>query len=213
MSADKLASFRVDSQLWELFQGYAKENNVTATALLVAYIKSVVNTGSVITSNPVVNTSIEVNNPSLSLQDIDKRMDDKIQQSIHNINTLSLQDIDNRIAESIAAGDIRDAIASSYAGVMGQMNGLIEELQQLKNQLQELQSNPPAAAANDQLPSLNKNEIENIRTTLKRKGVQPITNDQIRKAFSDAGWNGKNYQELRQAVIDSLSRQNNDKVP
>ncbi|MDM3850741.1 MAG: hypothetical protein PT118_18570 [Aphanizomenon gracile PMC644.10] len=145
MSADKLASFRVDSQLWEQFQSHAKENNTNASALLVAYIKSVVNTGSVITSNPVVNTSIEVNNPSLSLQDIDKRMDDKIQQSIHNINTLSLQDIDNKIQQSLKDGDIKDAIASSCAGVMGQINGLLEKLQALQKQVQELQSNPPAA--------------------------------------------------------------------
>ena len=45
MSADKLASFRVDSQLWEQFQGYAKGQNNTATALLISYIKSAVNTG------------------------------------------------------------------------------------------------------------------------------------------------------------------------
>ncbi|MDM3861773.1 MAG: hypothetical protein PT118_18490 [Aphanizomenon gracile PMC644.10] len=144
MSADKLASFRVDSQLWEQFQGYAKENNTNASALLVAYVKSVVNTGSVITSNPVVNTSIEVNNPSLSLQDIDKRMDDKIKLSIQSINTLSIQDIDNRIKESLADGGIGEAIASSYAGVMGQINGLLEELQALQKQVQELQSIPPA---------------------------------------------------------------------
>ena len=135
MSADKLASFRVDSQLWELFQGYAKENNVTATALLISYIKSVVNTGNVITLNQVVNTSSEVNNPSLSIQDIDKRIDEKIKLSIQDINMLSIQDIDNRIAESIADGGIGEAIANSYAAAMGQFNGLLEELQELKKQL------------------------------------------------------------------------------
>jgi hypothetical protein len=146
MSADKLASFRVDGQLWEQFQSHAKENNTNASALLVAYIKSVVNTGNVITSNPVVNTSSESNNPSLLIQDIDKRIDEKIKQSIQNIdtiNTLSLQDIDNRIIDSIKQGDIKDAIATSYAGMMAQFNGLLEEWQELQKQVEELQSIPP----------------------------------------------------------------------
>lgn len=148
MNADKLASFRVDSDLWQQFQGHAKENNTNASALLVAYIKSVVNTGNVITSSQNINTSSESNNPSLSIQDIDKRIDEKIKSSIQNIdtiNTLSIQDIDNRIAESLADGGIGEAIANSYAGIMGQFNGLLEELQELKKQFEELQSNPPAA--------------------------------------------------------------------
>jgi len=148
MSADKLASFRVDSQLWEQFQGHAKENNTNASALLVAYIKSVVNTGSVITSSEVIN-------PTLSIQDIDKRIDDKVKQSIQNINTLSIQDIDNRINESIADGDIGGAIANSYKAAMGQFGGLLEEMQELKKQLEELQSNPPAAVPSPQSPITN----------------------------------------------------------
>ena len=147
MSADKLASFRVDSQLWEQFQGYAKSQNNTATALLISYIKSVVNTGNVITSNPIVNTSIEVINPTLSLQDIDKRIDDKIKLSIQDINTLSIQDIDNRIDGSLKHGDIGEAIANSYKAAMGQMNGLLEEMQELKKQLEELKAAPPAPPA------------------------------------------------------------------
>jgi hypothetical protein len=161
MSADKLASFRIDSQLWEQFQGHAKENNTNASALLVAYIKSVVNTG-------VVNTSSEVINPTLSIQDIDKRIDDKVKQSIQNIdtiNTLSIQDIDNRINESLADGDIGGAIANSYAGMMGQFNGLLEELQALQKQLEELKSNPPAAVSSPQSP------ITNYQL--------PITNDEL----------------------------------
>ena len=159
MSADKLASFRVDSQLWELFQGHAKENNVTATALLISYIKSVVNTGNVITSNPVVNTSSEVNNPSLSIHDIDSRIDEKIKLSIQSINTLSIQDIDNRIAESLADGDIKEAIAKNYEAMMGQFNGLLEELQELKKQFEELTSVPlvpvPQSPINEQLTTDN----------------------------------------------------------
>ena len=145
MNADKLASFRVDSDLWQQFQGHAKENNTNASALLVAYIKSVVNTGNVITLNQIVNTSSESNNPSPSIQDIDNRIDEKIKQSIQNINTLSIQDIDNCIDDSLVDGKIKEAIAKNYAGIMGQFNGLLEELQELKKQFEELQSNPPAA--------------------------------------------------------------------
>ena len=154
MSADKLASFRVDGQLWEQFQGYAKENNVTATALLISYIKSVVNTGNVITSSQNINTSSESNNPSLSIQDIDKRIDEKIKSSIQNIdtiNTLSIQDIDNRIAESLADGGIGEAISKNYEAMMGQFNGLLEELQDLKSQLQELKSIPPVPVPQPQI--------------------------------------------------------------
>lgn len=188
MSADKLASFRVDSQLWEQFQSHAKENNVTATALLISYIKSVVNTSNVITPNPVVNTSSEVNNPSLSLQDIDKRIDDKIKLSIQNINTLSLQDIDNRIAESLADGDIKDAIANSYAGMMGQFNGLLEELQDLKSQLQELKSISPVSVPipliSEQVTTDNgqlTEDVESDRTDsdLTPDTQSPITNEQL----------------------------------
>jgi hypothetical protein len=183
MSADKLASFRVDSQLWEQFQGYAKSQNNTATALLISYIKSVVNTGNVITSSQNINTSSQSNNPSLSIQDIDKRIDDKVKQSIQNIdtiNTLSIQDIDNRINESLADGDIGGAIAASYKAAMGQFGGLLEEMQELKKQLEELKAAPPAPPApipqspitNPQLPTTNDELIEVL-------GIQDIIAGQI----------------------------------
>ena len=235
MNADKLASFRIDSDLWQQFQSHAKENNVTATALLISYIKSVVNTGN-------VNTSSEVNVPGLSIQDIDNRIDEKIKQSIQNINTTSLQDIDNRIIESIqdikpsiqniedlidariggsiADGDIGEAIASSYAAVMGQFNGLQDEVRELQNQLQ---LTPPAVPCsllpvtndqlpipndqlpmiNEQIPELNKSQVQNIRTTLKRKNITASA-EQIRKAFMDAGWDGDNWEESRNKAIEIL---------
>jgi predicted amidohydrolase len=108
----------------------------------------------------------------LSIQDIDKRIDDKVRQSIQNIDTLSIQDIDNRINESIADGDIKDAIANSYKAAMGQFNGLLEEMQELKKQLEELQSNPPAAVPNPQPPITNDELIEIL-------GVGDIARGQI----------------------------------
>ena len=232
MNADKLASFRVDSDLWQQFQGHAKENNTNASALLVAYIKSVVNTGNVITLNQIVNTSSESNNPSLSIQDIDNRIDEKIKQSIQNINTLSIQNIedliDARIASACQLGDIRDAIAICYADMMGNFNGLVSEIESLKK----LQSIPPAAAAaddqlpmtddqlpmtddqlpitnneltmtSDQLPDLDRSKVENIRGYFNRKKIK-VDARQIRKALSDAGWDGNNWEESRNKAIEIL---------
>ena len=230
MSADKLASFRVDSQLWEQFQGYAKSQNSTATALLISYIKSVVNTGNVITSNPVVNTSSEANNSTLSIQDIDNRIDNKIKSSIQGIDTLSIQDIYNCIDDSLEGGKIKEAISNSYEATMGQFNGLLEELQALQKQIQELQSIPPAAVPtpptieespitdeqlpitddqlpNDQIPDPTRSQIQNIRTTLDRKNIK-VTSDQIRDAFKDAGWDGNNFNEIRQDILAILSSAN-----
>ena len=169
MNADKLASFRVDSDLWQQFQGHAKENNTNASALLVAYIKSVVNTGNVITYNPDVNTSSESNNPSLSIQDIDKRIDEKINQSIQNIdnintlsiqdidnridekinqsiqnidniNTLSIQDIDNRIDDSLTDGKISEAIAKLTEGISNSYAAAMGQFNGLLEELQDLKS-------------------------------------------------------------------------
>jgi hypothetical protein len=195
------------------------------------------------------------------------------------------------IKQSIADGDIKGAIANSYAAAMGQFNGLFSELQELKKQLEELQSVPPSAApippsadispaidnspapadnspivsidelqlstnsynlikreqintvgdllsyseddllsikgfgdvalnevkdamkrrigldfpqiCNDQL-KIPRATIENIRKTLIRKAIT-VSTKQIRKAFKDSGWNGSNYQEIREDVIKLLS--------
>ena len=220
MKADKLASFRVDNDLWQQFQAIAKENNNTASALLVAYIKQVVSPNNVITSNLVVNTSSEVNSPSLSIHDIDSRIDEKISQSIQDINTPSIQNIegliDSRIGGSVQDGDIKDAIATSYAGMMGQFNGLLEELQDLKSQLQELKSVPPVAADNS--PAIDSPAIDNspaelevphtkqqiIRAALSKKNIK-VSSAQIRKAFVDAGWDGNNFEAIRKDILAILS--------
>lgn len=90
------------------------------------------------------------------------------QSSIQSVDIVD--NIRTEIKESIADGDIKEAIASSYAGIMGQFNGLLEELQDLKNQLQELQLTPPAVpcslfpTTDDQLPITDD---------------QPMTNDEL----------------------------------
>lgn len=189
---------------------------------------------------------------TISIQDIDKRIDDKINQSIQNIdsiNTLSIQDIDDRIAESLADGDIKDAIAkltegisNSYAAAMGQFNGLLEELQDLKSQLQELKSVPPAAvpssqspindpssatnnyqlpveetgedsdlidsiSTNDLLPmTFDKNQIDYVQKQLRKNNIKK-TAAQIREAFIDLNFDGTNYNQVRDKVIEVLSHE------
>ena len=88
------------------------------------------------------------------------------------------------IKESIADGDIKEAIASSYAGIMGQFNGLLEELQDLKNQLQELQLTPPAVPCSlfptpdDQLP-MTDDQLPITDDQLPITDDQPMTNDEL----------------------------------
>jgi hypothetical protein len=55
-----------------------------------------------------------------------------------------VDNIRTEIKESLANGDIKDAIANSYKAVMGQFNGLVMELEALKSRLEELQSIPLA---------------------------------------------------------------------
>ena len=74
--------------------------------------------------------------------------------SVDNVDTIK-----NLIAESLKDGDIKEAIATSYAGMMGQFNGLLKELQELKKQFEKLTSVPlapvPQSPINEQLTTDN----------------------------------------------------------
>jgi hypothetical protein len=140
-----LATFRIDEELWGKFKDVAKNKQTNASALIIQYIQNTVG-GDAIPQN--------IDNPTtLSIHDIDNRIDEKIRQSIQDINTPSIQNIedmiDARIGGSIADGDIKSAIAHSYKSSINQFNGHLEELQQqiaeLKTQVQELKSSPSAA--------------------------------------------------------------------
>ena len=154
------------------------------------------------------------------------------------------------IKKSIADGDIKDAI----------FNGILEEVRELKEQLQELRSvslfpvpndqrpmtsdqlpitddqlpitddqrpitddqrpmtsdqlpttndqlpitSDQLPITNDQLPDLNKSQIENVRGYFSRKKIK-VDVKQIRKAFSDAGWDGNNWEESRSKAIEILT--------
>jgi hypothetical protein len=134
-----LATFRIDEELWGKFKDIAKNKQTNASALIIQYIQSVVSSRDV--DNPPKATPPNIDtSPQPNLDDIYKYIDSKLD----NLEDVSIQDIDNKIAESIADGDIKDAIATSYAAAMGQFNGLLEEFQLIKKQVQELQSIPSA---------------------------------------------------------------------
>jgi len=70
---------------------------------------------------------------------------------VDNVDTIK-----NLIAESLADGDIKDAISTSYEAMMGQFNGLLEELQELKKQLTSVPPVPvPQSPINEQLTTDN----------------------------------------------------------
>jgi hypothetical protein len=157
-----LATFRIDEELWGKFKDIAKNKQTNASALIIQYIQGVVSSGGVDNSPKATPQNID-SSPQPNLDDIYKYIDDKldnntavspqpnlddiykyIDDKLDNLEDVSIQDIDNKIAESLRDGDIKDAISNSYAAVMGQFNGLLEELQALQKQLQELKSVPPA---------------------------------------------------------------------
>ncbi|MFM5887797.1 MAG: hypothetical protein ACKOQS_05825 [Dolichospermum sp.] len=83
---NKLATFRIDDELWQQFQDIAKQNNTTASALLVGFVQGVVKT-------ECIDTAVQS-----SIPDIDAA----VQPSIQNLDEL----IDNKIKLSIQDGDI-----------------------------------------------------------------------------------------------------------
>jgi hypothetical protein len=134
-----LATFRIDEELWGKFKDIAKNKQTNASALIIQYIQGVVSSGGVDNPPKATPQNIDIS-PQPNLDDIYKYIDNKLD----NLEDVSIQDIDNKIAESLEYGDIKDAIATSYAGVMGNFNELLEQLQELKKQFEELTSVPLA---------------------------------------------------------------------
>lgn len=121
---DKLASFRVDEVLWSDFQAIAKNNDMTATAALISFIKQVVNSGHIDISSG--------SKKNLSLRDIDKRIDEKVTQCIDEKVT---QYIDARTLEFIQEGEIKKAIAEGLKESMQRLDELFAEVEDLKKNL------------------------------------------------------------------------------
>jgi len=80
---NKLATFRIDNELWQQFQDIAKQNNTTASALLVGYVQGVVTT-ECIDNNPQIQSLNTDNIAQPSIQNLDKLIDNKIKSSIQD---------------------------------------------------------------------------------------------------------------------------------
>lgn len=122
-----MGTFRIKFGMWEDFKQLASQNNATATDLIISFIETCLQSQSIPQSRNNIDSS-----PQPNLDSIYKY-------------------IDNKIAESLEDGDIKDAIAASYAGMMAQFNGLLEEWQELKKQFEELKSIPPVPVPQPQI--------------------------------------------------------------
>ncbi|MFM6267593.1 MAG: hypothetical protein ACKPFA_14005 [Dolichospermum sp.] len=146
-------SFRLTDDELELLRQYQEDGekslNLTAKRLLLSAL-------GVDTKKP----SLQFVN-TVDTNQIKELIEVAVQEKLTEFTTVDNVDtIKNLIAESLADGDIKDAIATSYAAVIGQFNGLLEQLQELQKQVQELKSVPPAAVpqspANEELTTDNK---------------------------------------------------------
>jgi gas vesicle protein len=129
---NKLATFRVDSADWQRFQDTAKQNNTTASALLIGFIQSVIESGIDKVNQPSIQDIDKTTQPSI--QDIDKTT----QPSIQDIDTM----IDDKIRLSIQNGDIKEQSQELYAQVSINLNEVLhqmnERFEEVNNRLKKL---------------------------------------------------------------------------
>lgn len=203
----------------------AEAQGKTATDLLNEYIDRVIGVGA--DAAPGLPSD---DSPKLSIRDIDKRIDKKI---ANTISIQDVDDAAKKlIADSLEDGVIGEAIAKVQQKLSDENNELQRQIYALKESLEELKAAiPPVVASSPQSPDtspqspvtspqspdtspqspipndqspIERSHIENIRTTLKRKGISATT-EQIRAAFFAAGWDGSNYQEIRKDILEILS--------
>jgi hypothetical protein len=129
---NKLATFRVDGDIWQQFQDIARQNNTTATALLIGFIEGVLESGIDKVNQPSIQDIDKTTQPSI--QDIDKTT----QPSIQGIDTM----IDNRIRLSIQNGDIKEQSQELHAQTSINLNEVLhqmnERFEEVNNRLKKL---------------------------------------------------------------------------
>jgi hypothetical protein len=171
-------SFRLTDDELELLRQYQEDGekslNLTAKRLLLSAL------------------GVEVKKPSLQIVNsvdmiqVQELIETAVQEKLEKLTIVDNVDIiKNLIAESLADGEIKEAIASAYEAAMGQFNGLLEELQELKKQVEEFKSSPATVPSpqspitNDQLPG---EDVDSDRTpnTLTQS---PMTDDQLIEAL------------------------------
>lgn len=169
---DKLASFRINSERWEKFKEVAETQGKTATDLLNEYIDRVIGVG--------VGVGVDAA-PKLSIRDIDKRIDDKI-------NTASIQDVDTSvkklITDSLEDGVIGDAIAKVQQKFSDENNELQRQIYALEESLEQLKSEMLS-----KIDAISENCSHQLPVTSQQSPVPspqlPITNSQLPKSPED----------------------------
>jgi hypothetical protein len=137
-------SFRLTDDELELLRQYQEDGekslNLTAKRLLLNALGVDAKKSSI----QVVNT--------VDTNQIKELIETAVQEKLTELTTVDNVDtVKNLITESLEYGDIKDAIAASYAGMMAQFNGLLEEWQELKKQFEELKSIPPVPVPQPQI--------------------------------------------------------------
>ena len=145
-------SFRLTDDELELLRQHQEDGekslNLTAKRLLL-------NALGVDAKKP----SIQVVN-SVDMVQVQELIETAVQEKLEKLTIVDNVDILKKlIDESLADGGIGEAIAKNYEAMMGQFNGLLEELQELKKQFEELTSVPlvpvPQSPINEQLTTDN----------------------------------------------------------
>ena len=73
-----LATFRLDTQLWEAFKAEAAKNGTNASAVLIAYCRDYVSEA----SRQVSNSRIDENTSAIDIDNLDERIDKRIQDAV-----------------------------------------------------------------------------------------------------------------------------------
>jgi hypothetical protein len=145
-------SFRLTDDELELLRQHQEDGekslNLTAKRLLL-------NALGVDAKKP----SIQVVN-SVDMVQVQELIETAVQEKLEKLTIVDNVDILKKlIDESLVDGGIGEAISTSYEAMMGQFNGLLEELQELKKQFEELTSVPlvpvPQSPINEQLTTDN----------------------------------------------------------
>jgi hypothetical protein len=96
---------------------------------------------------------------------------------ILNIESL----IESKIKYQLDHGDIGDAIAKSYSSAMGQLNGVLDEVQLLKTEIEELKKQPEPELKPEPEP---KPELQPVKQNKAKKQPEPtIINDDDKAAI------------------------------
>lgn len=109
MSESKLATFRIDSDVWEQFQAKAKTRETNASALIQRFIKQYID-GSIDTG---IDASIDNN--------IDERIDAKLRELHSRIDGIDIR-IDERFQE------LSDQHQATIAEAINSLRGEVESL-------------------------------------------------------------------------------------